>query len=340
MNFYGDLPPAQGAAQGSVTSAELDGWNFPTQAQIKTASVKTTKPGNLAFKPRQAAVPSGSRATSNTASVPKSLNVTTVSTTPTPNTSFLSSVTHTQSQLPPAEHRQSPSQFNNNASFDVADAYDPRVPNEYIAYCEERLERKKALRMMEDNRRVMEEAERARAELERQRNQAAQRGDIQSLLMSQTAVGDAGQAAPAGRGRGRGVTNLPAWMTQRLAASVAAEADGAVQATSTPAPGQFQDSAATATATAAVGVKRKQGGLLNKPSCVLLLKNMVGPGEEDDQLGPETQQECGRYGAVVACTVYSVPAVSADGGRRCPDEERVRTFVHFESQESAVRAFR
>jgi splicing factor 45 len=88
----------------------------------------------------------------------------------------------------------------------------------------------------------------------------------------------------------------------------------------------------------AVGVKRKQTSQFNKPSLVLLLKNMVGPDEVDEQLGPETQQECQRYGPVASCLVHALPPSVA--GLRCPDEERVRTFVEFHSQESAVRAFR
>ena len=38
----------------------------------------------------------------------------------------------------------------------------------------------------------------------------------------------------------------------------------------------------------------------------LLLQNMVGPGEVDDDLQPETAEECAKYGEVVKVIVYEV----------------------------------
>ena len=83
-----------------------------------------------------------------------------------------------------------------------------------------------------------------------------------------------------------------------------------------------------------LGVKRKQG-LFSKPSCVLLLKNMVSAEEVDDQLADETSGECLKDGPVASCLVQTLPA-TVDGSL-VPDHERVRTFVKFETQESAVR---
>ena len=42
------------------------------------------------------------------------------------------------------------------------------------------------------------------------------------------------------------------------------------------------------------------------PSTVVLLKNMVGPGEVDTTLEAETAEECARFGRVERCTVYEV----------------------------------
>lgn len=39
--------------------------------------------------------------------------------------------------------------------------------------------------------------------------------------------------------------------------------------------------------------------ILKNPTKVVLLRNMVGPGEVDEELEPETKEECGRYGEVV-----------------------------------------
>ncbi|GFO44530.1 splicing factor 45-like [Plakobranchus ocellatus] len=69
--------------------------------------------------------------------------------------------------------------------------------------------------------------------------------------------------------------------------------------------------------------------LLKNPSKVLLLQNMVGPGEVDDELEPETAEECSKYGKVNKCVIYEVPDV--------PEEESVRIFVEFERMESAIK---
>ena len=33
---------------------------------------------------------------------------------------------------------------------------------------------------------------------------------------------------------------------------------------------------------------------------------MVGPGEVDDELEPETAEECSKYGKVIKCVIYEV----------------------------------
>nr|CAH8831746.1 unnamed protein product [Trichobilharzia regenti] len=65
-------------------------------------------------------------------------------------------------------------------------------------------------------------------------------------------------------------------------------------------------------------------------SCVILLRNMCGPGEVDDDLEPETAEECAKYGKVVMCMIYELP--------EAPDDEVVRIFVEFDSEEAATKA--
>lgn len=43
-----------------------------------------------------------------------------------------------------------------------------------------------------------------------------------------------------------------------------------------------------------------------KPSPVILLTNMVGPGEVDDMLQEETADECSKYGKVERCLIFEV----------------------------------
>ncbi|XP_068209626.1 splicing factor 45 isoform X4 [Palaemon carinicauda] len=71
--------------------------------------------------------------------------------------------------------------------------------------------------------------------------------------------------------------------------------------------------------------------ILRNPSKVALLRNMVGPGEVDDELEPEVREECnGKYGAVVQVVIFEIP--------RAVPEEAVRIFVEFQRVESAIKA--
>ncbi|CAG8442655.1 161_t:CDS:10 [Cetraspora pellucida] len=69
------------------------------------------------------------------------------------------------------------------------------------------------------------------------------------------------------------------------------------------------------------------------PSRVILLTNMVGPGEVDDTLQEETADECNeKYGAVERCLIFEVPH------GKLPDDQAVRIFVKFVAQAAAVKA--
>lgn len=65
---------------------------------------------------------------------------------------------------------------------------------------------------------------------------------------------------------------------------------------------------------------------------VVLLQNMVGPGEVDEDLEVETKEECEKYGPVSKCLIYEIP------NKRVPDSEAVRIFVEFCHIESARKA--
>jgi splicing factor 45 len=69
-------------------------------------------------------------------------------------------------------------------------------------------------------------------------------------------------------------------------------------------------------------------------SRVVLLCNMAAPGEVDDDLAEEVQDECTqKYGPVQQCFVYECAA-----GLGLPNEEAVRTFVMFEECNAAESA--
>ncbi|GAB6026914.1 Splicing factor 45 [Chamberlinius hualienensis] len=69
---------------------------------------------------------------------------------------------------------------------------------------------------------------------------------------------------------------------------------------------------------------------MKNPSKVVLLRNMVGPGEVDDDLEPEVKDECSKYGDVYKCIIFEIP--------NSPDDEAIRIFVEFKRIESAIKA--
>ena len=71
-----------------------------------------------------------------------------------------------------------------------------------------------------------------------------------------------------------------------------------------------------------------------RPSRVLLLKNMVGPGEVDEDLSSEIGEECSKYGEVLQVTVFEQPQAEQP-----PETEAVRIFVRFSKQAAAMKAY-
>uniref|UniRef100_A0A2K5HSA5 Splicing factor 45 n=1 Tax=Colobus angolensis palliatus TaxID=336983 RepID=A0A2K5HSA5_COLAP len=64
--------------------------------------------------------------------------------------------------------------------------------------------------------------------------------------------------------------------------------------------------------------------ILKCPTKVVLLRNMVGAGEADEDLEVETKEECEKYGKVGKCVIFEIPAVGI--------------FLEFERVESAIKA--
>ena len=128
--------------------------------------------------------------------------------------------------------------------------------------------------------------------------------------------------AARGGGRGRGLSNLPAWMTagtdkggSNLGTKAEQGDDGNVV------QGQFENSSSLS----GEGVERKRSRFID-PSCVMLLENMVTKKDVDDSLTVETAEECARYGAVKKCLTYEM------------NDESIRLFVLFENQAGCIKA--
>ncbi|XP_021751170.1 DNA-damage-repair/toleration protein DRT111, chloroplastic-like [Chenopodium quinoa] len=68
------------------------------------------------------------------------------------------------------------------------------------------------------------------------------------------------------------------------------------------------------------------------PTRVLLLRNMVGPGEVDDELEEEVGSECAKYGTVTRVLIFEITESNF------PSDEAVRIFVQFERSEETTKA--
>ncbi|KAG7598751.1 RNA recognition motif domain [Arabidopsis suecica] len=78
--------------------------------------------------------------------------------------------------------------------------------------------------------------------------------------------------------------------------------------------------------------KVKSVNINGEPTRVLLLRNMVGPGEVDDELEDEVGGECGKYGTVTRVLIFEITEPNF------PVHEAVRIFVQFSRPEETTKA--
>lgn len=261
------------------------------------------------------------------------------------------------------EEEESDLLFNMNSSFDVEgqDSYDPMRPNDYLTFCQDREEMKRLAKLAEDNQRTLEEMERQRREKERERQLAAETGDFQKLLATAAATNSTASLSNTtnayvsggvtmGRGRGRGVMNLPAWITQQMSSDLSSEPavekerEGRdMRQDAEEKKNNVEDpiaSEASSLQEPQVGMKRKAVSSFSKVSRVLLLQNMVSLEEamaDGEELAKETREECERFGRVLDCEVF---LANRNAFLELPDQMRVRIFVRFERQDASIRALK
>jgi splicing factor 45 len=171
--------------------------------------------------------------------------------------------------------------------------------------------------MEEEYQQQLIEAQKAREAKEKERANAVEQGDMQKLQ----------ELSSVGRGRGgrgRGISNLPAWMTERKDTDFDKNNERIITN-----EGQFDD---IHDIKSSVGIKRK---IMNTaPTSILLLKNLVSIEDVDDTLEDEIKNECSKYGKIHQVVIYQVKIDNF------PDQERVRLFVEFDNQSSSVLAYK
>lgn len=342
MDLYDDLPPVSDSSDPSTVIAA--GWahNKPKVPTLQPFIRQTSKPSaNVAaiapnsaidkvvstlkspvaskatiqtFKPRQTtAATSASR--SNTA---KNLSDDQLQQTSNSNiqSHISKSILDTKTSLDSFADEKT-------LNFECDDEYDPSRPNDYLQWCEERLEQKRIARVAEENATLLEEQERERRKREDERAEAVKSGDMQRLQ----------EMVSTGRGRGRGVVNLPSWMTNNMTSIGSNINDISLsEGVSESKDPRFDDADGDLMQKPMPSSQVKRAAIM-KPSKVVLILNMVTPSDVDPNLREEVISECSKYGDIRSCEIVVVD-------EDIPVEQRVRTFIEFERQQSAVTAYR
>ncbi|KAK8807374.1 hypothetical protein WA158_004133 [Blastocystis sp. Blastoise] len=228
----------------------------------------------------------------------------------------------------------------------IVDEYDPRHPNSYADFCEQRIRAEtieKQQRLLE--KKMMEEKiqrEREMKIIEEQARQGTLRIDTRS------------------NGIGRGAASvLPAWMVKANQVGGDAPKPKPIEQPINPVDNMMRNmgyqegqglgshqQGIKAPITAEIlpgsaGVARFTVNTSNykqviddnlpRATHVILIKNMVGEGQVDDALKRETSDECSKFGLVKKCVIYEIK-------ENVNPEEKVRIFVEFSREEEAMKA--
>lgn len=164
----------------------------------------------------------------------------------TDQTTTVSHIHSNQAQQNPALEEESEAMRQLHAS--VVDAYDPHVPNDLLAYWDRKAMEKERIELEREAKETLQRQDQLRWQLEQERESLLKSGNIEQIVQHR-------QQTSMGRGRGRGVSNLPAWLVQKQ--------------------------------------RETLGGEIQKVSqCTVILSNLTAPGDVDDDLAVEVKEEC------------------------------------------------
>ncbi|KAL6282731.1 hypothetical protein ACE6H2_013660 [Prunus campanulata] len=340
--LYGDLPPPSSAEEEKPSNTTV--WSSST----KMAPQTLRKPASV-FAPPQTILKSQNKPKPSNLAQPKI----------TASTVIAASVIQNDMVQPALV----------GVTSTVLEEYDPARPNDYEEYKRER--KKKAMeaemrRELDRRRQEEEEKERReREERERERERERDFGDSRLNITGEEAwrrraamSGGAVPAMPAiprspsppnngdgftigksesgGLGLGAGGQMTAA---QRMMAKMGWKQGQGLgkqeQGITTPLMAKKTDRRAGVIVNASETKpekKAKSVSLNGPPTRVLLLRNMVGPGEVDDELEDEVASECAKYGTVTRVLIFEITEPNF------PVDEAVRIFVQFERSEETTKA--
>lgn len=176
----------------------------------------------------------------------------------------------------------------------IADLYDPSIPNNYFEQVYK--VRLQAIQQPNKNRMDSDDAENSST----RHTSEASKGIIPPSMFGEKMLYKQGWKGT-GYGLGKG--------DQGMATPLIGEAGTKTQGSITRAP------------------------LLVDSSRVIILRNLVGRGQVDEELGSETAAECSAFGTVLHCLIKEEP-----DEKICTDAEAVRVYVQFDSVAAAERA--
>ncbi|XP_047054441.1 DNA-damage-repair/toleration protein DRT111, chloroplastic [Lolium rigidum] len=250
----------------------------------------------------------------------------------------------------------------------VLEEYDPARPNDYEDYRKDRLRRAKDAEVRKElDRRRREDEEREQREAEARRASAADQARasaaalnisgeeawMRRAAMSGGASAQRASSPPPQADGGSGGFNIPGSSTTGLGLGAGGQLTAAQrmmakmgwkegqglgkqeQGITAPLVARKTDRRAGVIVDESSSRQEKKPKSVNiegPPTRVVLLRNMIGPGEVDDELEDEVASECSKYGTVLRVLIFEITQANF------PVDEAVRIFVLFERTEESTKA--